>query len=127
MAAWEALRTRHSFPLHRNRECCGGRNGTNDSSVQFNVQKFPDTSLGAGYLFIAPRGTSVEAPGAYIFSGDGELIWDGSEFGQAMSFTPKMYKGQPVIAMWQGEFNANGYGMGHGLLINQSYQVVANM
>lgn len=97
------------------------------SSVQFNFQKYPEAPREAGHIFIAPRGTSVEKVGAYIFTADGDLVWDGSSYGQAMSFTPFMYKGQPVIALWQGEFNGNGYGMGHGLLINQSYDVIANM
>lgn len=101
--------------------------GIDDASVQFNFQKFPSSTPDPGLLFLAPRGASVEAPGPYIFDGDGTLVWDGSELGQSMSFTPKTYKGMPVLALWQGDFNGNGYGMGHGLLINESYQIIANM
>jgi hypothetical protein len=47
--------------------------------------------------------------------------------GQSMSFQVGQYKGEDVIALWQGQFNAGGYGSGRGLLLNSSYDVVANM
>ncbi len=53
-------------------------------------------------------------------------MWDGAEFGEAMSFTPTSFRGESVIALWQGQFFAAGYGNGRGLVLDRSYSVVGN-
>lgn len=93
--------------------------------MRFNFVEFPQNA--DGHLFLAPRGKDVKKGGATIFNWDGELVWDGSEYGEAMSFAPFKYQDQDVIALWQGEFNSNGYGSGYGLVLDQSYSVVANV
>jgi hypothetical protein len=56
-------------------------------------------------------------------------VWDGSLDGytQTMAYSVQEYQNKPVLAIWQGQFNAGGYGFGYNLLLNQSYQVVANV
>lgn len=44
-----------------------------------------------------------------------------------MTFTPTTYQNQSVLALWQGEFNPSGYGNGYGLLLDETYTVVANI
>lgn len=92
----------------------------------WNFDVFP-TDPQPGSLFLAPRGTDATAPGAYIYDAYGNMIWDGSAYGEAMSFTPFTYQNQSVIALWQGEFHEAGYGTGHGLLLDETYSVIANM
>lgn len=96
-------------------------------SVLFNFNPYPATPpTDKGHLFIAPRGTDVARAGATIVEWDGELVWDGAEFGEAMSFTPVTFRGEPAIAIWQGAFNRAGYGNGRGLVLDRSYKVVGN-
>lgn len=92
----------------------------------FNFEVFP-SSPSPDALFLAPRGTNVTKPGPYIFDSLGELIWDGSVYGESMAFSPATYQDQPVIALWNGKFDKRGFGDGHGLVLNQSYAVVANL
>jgi len=55
------------------------------------------------------------------------LVWDGTQYGEAMDFSVQTYLGNPVLALWTGEFNRGGYGKGTVLLLDQTYTVVANM
>lgn len=99
----------------------------------FNFNIPPTAEREPGSLFIAPWGDSWEKSkaGPYIVDANGELIWDGTaepwNFRQSMSFTPFVYQGQPVLALWQGEFNPGGYGNGYGLILDETYSVVANI
>lgn len=95
----------------------------------FNFQKFPSSAPEDEYLFIAPRGQAVRSPGPYIFDRHGELVWDGTMFGfgQTMTYMPTTYQGKPVLALWQGNFNINGYGNGHGVILDDRYNVIANV
>lgn len=98
------------------------------------VQPPTDPSLlTPGHLFIAPRWPTNEtfADGPLILDSELQPVWMGAappfSFGQAMSFQVGQYKEEEVIALWQGQFNAGGYGSGRGLLLNSSYDVVANV
>lgn len=44
-----------------------------------------------------------------------------------MAYSVQRYQEKPVLAIWQGQFNAGGYGFGYNLLLNQSYEVVGNV
>lgn len=44
-----------------------------------------------------------------------------------MTYKPTMYQGKPVLAVWQGDFNINGYGNGQGVILDNRYKVVANV
>lgn len=90
-------------------------------------------SLTPGHILIAPRypANNTFTDGPLIVDSDLQPVWMGAaapfSFGQSMSFQVGQYKGEEVIALWQGQFNAGGYGSGRGLLLNSSYDVVANM
>lgn len=93
----------------------------------WNFNVFPSETPQEGSIFIAPRGTDAVAPGPYIYDAYGDLIWDGSAYGESMSFATYTYQNNTVIALWQGSFNSAGYGSGHGLLLDDTYSVIANM
>ena len=78
---------------------------------------------------VGPRGTETHQAAPYIYNQTGELVWDGSLDGytQTMAYSVQEYQNKPVLAIWQGQFNAGGYGFGYNVLLNQSYQVVANI
>lgn len=90
-------------------------------------------SLTPGHILIAPRWPTNAsfADGPLIVDDALQPVWMGAaapfSLGQSMSFQVGQYKGEDVIALWQGQFNAGGYGSGRGLLLNSSYDVVANM
>jgi hypothetical protein len=44
-----------------------------------------------------------------------------------MAYSVQQYQNKPVLAIWQGQFNAGGYGSGYNLLLNETYQVVGNV
>ncbi|KAF9075389.1 ASST-domain-containing protein [Rhodocollybia butyracea] len=82
--------------------------------------------LSTGYIFTAPRGSSVLQQGATIYDQSGFLVWDGSIYGQTLSFSVVTYLNAPHIIMWTGITNASGVGSGYDILLNSNYEVVAN-
>ncbi|WWC85180.1 uncharacterized protein L201_000037 [Kwoniella dendrophila CBS 6074] len=101
----------------------------NYTVVDFNINVPASSELSPGYLFLAPRGTDVATPAPLIMTNQGDLIWDGTEYGytQSMAFQVSTYQQQGVITLWQGQFNGAGYGIGYGLVLDQGYNVVANV
>ena len=91
------------------------------------------SSLSPGVILIAPRWPANEsfASGPLIVDADLQPVWDGTaapfNYGQSMSFQVGQYKGQEAIALWQGAIQGGGYGSGRGLVLNGSYDVVANV
>lgn len=65
--------------------------------------------------------------GATIISDqEGNLVWDGSAFATGGLMAVAQYKNEPVITMWTGIFK-NGHASGYDLLVNSSYDVIANL
>ncbi|KIK66617.1 hypothetical protein GYMLUDRAFT_69778 [Collybiopsis luxurians FD-317 M1] len=83
-------------------------------------------NLSPGYIFSAPRGASVLRQGAVIYDQTGSLVWDGSSYGQTLSFSVVTYLNEPHIILWTGESNSTGVGSGYDILLNSNYEVVAN-
>ncbi|KAJ3991553.1 ASST-domain-containing protein [Lentinula boryana] len=83
-------------------------------------------SLSAGSIFSAPRGASVLREGAAIYDQSGSLIWDGSIYGQTLSFSVVTYLGEPHIILWTGTVTSAGVGTGYDILLNSKYELVAN-
>jgi len=80
-----------------------------------------------GLILLAPRGTNVNSDGALIYDKAGNLVWDGTEFGQTLTFKTDTYKGETVILMWSpGTILGSGVGAGYDLIINNQYEVIAN-
>ncbi|KAJ9126351.1 hypothetical protein QFC24_002085 [Naganishia onofrii] len=80
-------------------------------------------------MIVGPRGTATHQAAPYIYNQTGELVWDGALDGytQTMAYSVQQYQNKPVLAIWQGQFNAGGYGSGYNLLLNETYQVVGNV
>ncbi|KAJ3793157.1 ASST-domain-containing protein [Lentinula aff. detonsa] len=83
-------------------------------------------SLSTGFIFSAPRGASVLREGAAIYDQSGSLIWDGSIYGQTLSFSVVTYLGEPHIILWTGTVTSAGVGTGYDILLNSKYELVAN-
>ncbi|KAJ3922382.1 ASST-domain-containing protein [Lentinula edodes] len=93
------------------------------------VVPYNDSTAGqieSGLVFIAPRGTNVNSPGALIYDKSGNLIWDGTHFGQTLTFKVATYKGEPVILLWTGTVAGAGVGFGYDLILNNKYEIIAN-
>ncbi|KAJ3825293.1 ASST-domain-containing protein [Lentinula raphanica] len=93
------------------------------------VVPFNDSTSGqieSGLIFMAPRGTNVNTPGAMIYDKNGELIWDGTQFGETLTFKMATYKGDPVILLWTGQISGIGVGFGYDLILNNKYEIIAN-
>ncbi|WVQ98406.1 hypothetical protein IAU59_005529 [Kwoniella sp. CBS 9459] len=104
----------------------------NWTTVELNYNVLPASfSTNDEYLFLAPRGTDVTDLTALILTRDGEVVWFGAapEFGyaQSMAFQTGYHKGEQVIAIWDGQFNAAGYGNGFGIILDQTYKPIANL
>ena len=101
--------------------------------MNFTVTPENPENLTQGSLFFCPRnpGDPNFVDGPLIVKNNGEIVWDGTaepyNFDQSMSFEPGSYMGQNVIALWQGTFFGAGYGDGYGLILNTSYDVIANV
>ncbi len=79
-----------------------------------------------GLIFIAPLGSDSGQVGGCIYNQDGTLVYDAAEYGISMSFYKVTYKEADHLLMWTGNIALSGYGYGHYLLLNTSYDVVAN-
>ncbi|KAJ3810107.1 ASST-domain-containing protein [Lentinula aff. lateritia] len=93
------------------------------------VVPYNDSTVGqieSGLVFIAPRGTNVNSPGALIYDKSGNLIWDGTHFGQTLTFKVATYKDEPVILLWTGTVAGAGVGFGYDLILNNKYEIIAN-
>ncbi|KAJ3878679.1 ASST-domain-containing protein [Lentinula edodes] len=93
------------------------------------VVPYNDSTAGqieSGLVFIAPRGTNVNSPGALIYDKSGNLIWDGTHFGQTLTFKVATYKGEPVILLWTGTVAGAGVGFGYDLILNNKYEIIVN-
>lgn len=90
-------------------------------------------ALTPGNILIAPRwpANNSFSSGPLMLDNTLQPVWDGTappfNYGQSMSFQVGQYKGEEVIALWQGSIQGGGYGSGRGLVLNGSYDVVGNM
>ena len=63
-----------------------------------------------------------------MFDWNGDLMWSGVDVaGQTMSYEIFTYNGSQVIAVWTGSFNGGGYGDGYGLIVDNTYKVIATV
>jgi Arylsulfotransferase (ASST) len=79
-----------------------------------------------GYIFLTP-GNGVGSLGPTIIDETGEPIWVRPDNGQqATNLKVWDYGGRPVMAWWEGQIIV-GYGHGTYILMDQSYQQVAEV
>ena len=81
-----------------------------------------------GYEFVAPY-TGPGQAGPMILEPGGGLVWfkplPTDTF--ATNFRPQEYLGKPVLTWWQGDISVHGYGLGEGVIFDQSYADVAHV
>ena len=99
----------------------------NISTPVVNINKTGTTA--PGYLFFAPDGSSHPNNTAPVIKTDAdELIWYGPK-GHAFGFSPQTYNDEPVLAYWTGQIYPEPVGLGYGnvIVLNGSYDLVANV
>lgn len=82
-----------------------------------------------GYMFIGPTSKPGAQAGALIVDADGQPVWfhPVRPGWWVSNFRVAQYRGHPVLAWWEGTVRPPGYGSGHGVLMNSSYQRIANV
>ena len=90
--------------------------------------------LDDGYMFVGPWASGGDQPGPLMVDRDAEPVWfNPVSFNPAASnlwgtnFRPWQYRGQPVLAWWEGNVAHGGFGQGEGVLVDSSYQEVARV
>lgn len=80
--------------------------------------------VGDGYLFLGPGALGRVQAGPLIADGDGEPVWFKPLSGAWLAnFRSWSYRGDPVLAWWQGVVVMPlGYGRGEGLILDRSYR-----
>ncbi len=85
-------------------------------------------ALAAGYEFAAPY-TGPGQAGPMILDDSGALVWfrplPTDTF--ATNFRVQQYLGAPVLTWWQGGISVHGFGLGEGVIANQSYTDIAHV
>ncbi|KAI0141722.1 Arylsulfotransferase-domain-containing protein [Xylariaceae sp. FL1272] len=82
-----------------------------------------------GYIFYAPvQVVNSPDPAPMIVTNDGDLVWHGP-YAAGFAHSVWQYKGEPVLAYWNGTGFAEPLGRGYGyvILLDQSYNLVANV
>jgi hypothetical protein len=81
-----------------------------------------------GYEFVAPY-TGPGQAGPMILEAGGGLVWfkplPADTF--ATNFRAQEYLGRPVLTWWQGDISVHGYGLGEGVIFDQSYTDLAHV
>lgn len=85
------------------------------SSPWPNVLK-SDPACDDGYIFIGPRGPSVETPGPIVMDQRGNLVWMDTQWGQTMDVKVQAYRDDQYITFWHGSDNGT-FGEGYYLMV----------
>lgn len=95
------------------------------------VTKPPD--IDGGYLFMGPWASGGNQPGPLMVGPDAEPVWfNPISSGQtsrtwATNFQTFTYRGQPVLAWWEGEVLDTGLGQGEAIIADRAYREVARV
>jgi hypothetical protein len=87
-----------------------------------------DATAARGYVFVAPKRDAPQR-GPEIVDGAGQPVWFDPVPDQATDFRVQTYRGKPVLTWWEGPTTAPilGTGLGHYLIMDQSYRVIARV
>lgn len=91
-------------------------------------------NLDNGYLFIGPWPYGLNQPGPLMIDHQAEPVWfrpvsaSGSAALLATNFRSHIYRGEPVLAWWEGrELHGLGLGQGEAVIVDRSYREVARV
>jgi hypothetical protein len=84
--------------------------------------------VSSGYLFAGPGTKGMTQPGPLLFDRQGEPVWcmPTRPF-WTTNFRRAEYRGKPVVTWWQGTVIGQGFGRGHGVILDSSYREVARV
>jgi Arylsulfotransferase (ASST) len=89
-----------------------------------------DREVSPGHLFLGPSWTTLTQAGPMIIDRRGEPLWFkplASNLAEA-NFRPWRYRGQPVLAWWEGTLDIPpGYGQGEAVIVDRSYRELARV
>ncbi|EXJ62411.1 hypothetical protein A1O7_02846 [Cladophialophora yegresii CBS 114405] len=97
------------------------------SPLSLEINKTGETA--PGYLFLNPNGFAhINSTAPVIFTDDNELVWFGPR-GPAFNFGPYEYRGNTVLAYWNGTVFPEPIGRGYGsiVLLDSSYEITATV
>jgi hypothetical protein len=91
-------------------------------------------SADSGYTFLGPWASGGDQPGPLMVDQSAEPVWFNPVSSDpsvtdlwGTNFRPWTYRGQPVLAWWEGTVAHGGFGSGQGVLVDSSYQEVARV
>lgn len=88
----------------------------------------PAEGTAPGYVFVGAKIPDGQN-GAMILDDRGDLIWFGPAANDVEEYNDvrvQMLQGRPVLTMWEG-VSERGHGLGHFVIFNTSYQVIARL
>lgn len=85
-----------------------------------------------GYLFLGPGPVALKGPeqfGPLIVDRGGEPVWFRPLPAglQVTNFARWQYRGEPVLAWWEGKILQSGYGQGEAVVVDHAYREVARV
>jgi len=85
-------------------------------------------AVAPGYEFVAPYSGPGQA-GPMILDQRGGLVWFKplAPYESATDLRVQQYAGKPVLTWWQGDISVHGYGLGEGVIADQSYTDIARV
>src|SRR5579884_3608242 len=91
-----------------------------------------DTSgggVGPGYLLLGVKGEGGTQSGPLLVDDAGQPVWFRGlpESSWATNLRAQEYRGKPVLVWWEGYIIAPGFGVGEGLIFDESYREVGRI
>jgi Arylsulfotransferase (ASST) len=85
-------------------------------------------AVAPGDEFVAPYSGPGQA-GPMILDPRGGLVWFKplAPYQSATDLRVQQYAGKPVLTWWQGDISVHGYGLGEGVIADQSYDDIAHV
>jgi len=85
-------------------------------------------AVAPGDVFVAPYGATGQA-GPMILEPSGGLLWFKSlpANTEATNLEVQEYEGEPVLTWWQGNISIHGFGLGEGVIADDTYTDIAHV
>lgn len=89
--------------------------------------------IDGGYLFMGPWASGGNQPGPLMVDADAEPVWfrpissGHTSSTWATNFQTFTYRGQPVLAWWEGQVLSTGLGQGEAIIVDHAYREVARV